>query len=161
TLRGLDTLEGVEDDIRAVLDYAATSDAPPLLEDASVLLMYWGGAWLRHLATAPAGELRDRNLALRAHVRELLTATDEATHPNRMARLLAVAAQLCLQPRWAEVPQPPAGALPSPRDTALLRLRLEDAGQPVLVDPEVPLDVADGMEHLGQLVDLLPQASAF
>ena len=48
TLRGLNTPEGAEDDIRAVLDYAAGSDSPALLEDASVLLMtgaaHGGGA---------------------------------------------------------------------------------------------------------------------
>ena len=69
TLRGLNTLEGAEDDIRAVLDYAIGSDSPVLLEDASILLMYWGGAWRRRLATVHAQELRDRNLTLRARVR--------------------------------------------------------------------------------------------
>lgn len=161
TLRGLDTLAGVEDDIRAVLDHAATSESPPLLEDASVLLMYWGGAWIRRIATVQAGELRDRNLALRARVRELLTATDEALHPNRAARLLAVAAHLCLQPRWPEVHRPPADTLPSPRRVTLLRLVQEDAGESIVVDPGLPLDVAEGLGYLDRLVDLLPQARAF
>jgi hypothetical protein len=96
TLRGLNTLEGAEGDIRAVLDYAIGSDSPALLEDASVLLMYWGGAWVRRIATVAAQELRERNLALRVRVRELITATDESKHPNRMARLLAVGAHLCI-----------------------------------------------------------------
>jgi hypothetical protein len=161
TLRGLDTLAGVEDDIRAVLDYAATSESPSHLEDASVLLMYWGGAWRRHIATVPAGELRERNLTLRARVHELLAATDEALHPNRTARLLAVAAHLCLQPRWPEVHRPAAGTLASPRRVTLLRLALEDAGESVVVDPDLPLDVAEGLEYLDRLVDLLPRARAF
>ena len=161
TLRGLETLEGVEDDIRAVLDNTGASESPPVLEDASVLLMYWGGAWRRHIATVPAGELRDRNLTLRARVRELLAATDEATHPNRAARLLAVAAHLCLQPRWPDVRQPPAGTLASPRDVTLLRRALEDAGESIVLDPDVPLDVAEGLEYLDRLVDLLPRARAF
>lgn len=66
TLRGLGTLAGVEDDIRTVLNYAIASESPLIMEDASILLMYWGGAWARHLAAAGAEELRNRNLALRA-----------------------------------------------------------------------------------------------
>jgi hypothetical protein len=161
TLRGLDTLEGVEDDIRAVLDYAAESELPSLLEDASVLLLYWGGAWARRIATVPAQELRDRNLTLRARARELLVTTDEATHPNRAARLVAIAAHLCLHPRWPEVHRPSAGTLASPRDVTLFRLALEDAGESIVVDLDVPLDVAEGLENLDRLVDLLPRAPAF
>jgi hypothetical protein len=161
TLRGLDTLEGAEDDIRAVLDYAIGSDSPALLEDASVLLMYWGGAWRRRIATVAAQELRERNLALRTRVRELITATDESKYPNRIARLLAVGAHLCLHPRWPEVLQPPAGTLAAPREVTLLRLALEEQGESIVLDPDVPLDVAEGLEYLDRLVDLLPQAGAF
>ncbi|MGH3263876.1 MAG: hypothetical protein ACRDNS_18005, partial [Trebonia sp.] len=107
-------LEGAEGDIRAVLDYAIGSDSPALLEDASVLLMYWGGAWVRRIVTVAAQELRERNLALRVRVRELIAATDESKHPNRMARLLAVGAHLCLHPRWPEMLRPPAGTLSPP-----------------------------------------------
>jgi hypothetical protein len=154
TLRGLNTLDGAEDDIRAVLDYAAASDSPALLEDASVLLMYWGGAWRRCIATVTAGELRDRNLTLRARVRELIGTTDESKHPNRTARLLAVGAHLCMHPRWPELHQPP-------RDVTLLRLALEDEGESIVADPDVPIDVVEALEYLDRLVDLLPQARAF
>ena len=160
-LRGLNTLEGAERDIRAVLDYAIGSDSPALLEDASVLLMYWGGAWVRRIATVAAEELRERNLALRVRVRELITATDESKHPNRMARLLAVGAHLCMHPRWPEVLRPPAGTLSPPREVTLLRLALEEEGETIVLDPDVPLDVAEGLEYLDRLVELLPQARAF
>jgi hypothetical protein len=161
TLRGLNTLEGVEDDIRAVLDVAVESDSPALLEDASILLMYWGGAWRRRIATVPAQELRDRNLTLRARVRELIAATDEAKHPNRLARLLAVGAHLRLHPRWPEMPRPPAGTLVAPREVTLLRLAMEEEGESIVLDSDVPLDVTEGLEYLDRLVDLLPQARAF
>lgn len=161
TLRGLDTLEGVEDDIRAVVDFASGSDSPSMLADASVLLMYWGGAWARHIATVQADELRDRNLMLRTRARGLLAATDIAMHPNRAARLLAVAAHLCLQPLWPEVERRPAGTLPSPREMTQLRRALEDAGESIVLDSDLPLDVAEGLGHLDQLVDLLPRARAF
>ncbi len=161
TLRGLNTLDGAEDDIRAVLDYAAASDSPALLEDASVLLMYWGGAWRRCIATVAVGELRDRNLTLRARVRELIGTTDESKHPNRTARLLAVGAHLCMHPRWPEVHQPPTGTIASPRDVTMLRLALEDAGESIVADPDVPIDVAEALEYLDRLVDLLPRARAF
>ncbi len=161
TLRGLDTLADVEDDMRIVLDHALDTDAPSMLQDASVLLLYWGGAWARRIGTVSADELRERNLGLRAHIRELLDATDEAAHPIRTARLLAVAAHLCLQPRWPEVQRHPAGTLPSPHEITLLRQAAEETGEEVVVDAQVPLDVADGLEYLARLVDLLPQAQAF
>ena len=105
------------------------------------------GSRSRHIATVSAEELRDRNLTLRTRVRELLAATDKATHPNRTARLLAVAAHLCLQPRWPEVHQPPAGTLTSPREVTLFRRALEDAGEGIVLDPDVPPDVAEGLEY--------------
>jgi hypothetical protein len=161
TLRGLDTLQGVENDIRAVLDHADASQSPSLLTDASVLLMYWGGAWSRHIATVSADELRERNLALRARVHQLLETTDEVTYPHRKAALLGVAAHLCLHPRWPEVERHPAGALPSPSETTQLYLAHAEAGEILDVDSDVPLDVAEGLEYLESLVDLLPRAPAF
>jgi hypothetical protein len=161
TLRGLGTLAGVEDDIRTVLNYAIASESPLIMEDASILLMYWGGAWARHLAAAGAEELRNRNLALRARVNELLAGTDEAKHPNRAARLLAVAAHLCLHPRLPEVSRPPAGTLPEPREMTLLRRALADTGETITADPDIPVDGAEALGYLDRLIDLLPAAQVF
>ena len=161
TLRGLGTLAGAEDDIRMVLDSAVASESPSIMEDASILLMYWGGAWVRHLATAAAEELRNRNLALRTRVNELLAGIDETKHPNRAARLLAVAAHLCLHPRWPEANRPPAGTLPEPREMTLLRRALDDAGETVVADPDMPVDSAEALGYLDRLVDLLPAAQVF
>jgi hypothetical protein len=161
TLRGLGTLAGVENDIHMVLDYAVASESPSIMEDASILLMYWGGAWARHLATAGAEELRDRNLALRSRADELVAETDETKHPNRAARFLAVAAHLCLHPRWPEASRPPAGTLPEQREMTLLRRALDDAGETVTADPDTPVDGADALGYLDRLVDLLPAAQVF
>ena len=155
-LRGLGTLEGAEDDIRAALDYATGSDSPALLHDASVLLMCWGLAWVLRIVTVPAQELRDRNLTLRARVRELIAATDESKDRNRMARLSAAGAHLCLHPRWPEIHQPPAGTLAAPREVVLSVL--QEKG---VLDPDVPIDAGESLEYLDRLVSLLPQARLF
>lgn len=161
TLRGTNTLGNTEDDIRAVMQHAVASDTPSLLEDASVLLLYWGGAWSRHIGNGSAGEIHRHNQALRAHVQSLINSTDESTHPIRKARLLAVAAHLCLQPRWPEVQRPPAGTLPTPQETTLRRLEMEQTGEDIILDTDLPLDVSEAMGHLASLVGLLPEARAF
>lgn len=161
TLRGLGTLAGVEDDIRMVLDHALSSESSSVMEDASILLMYWGGAWARHLANAAAEELRERNLALRIRADKLLAGIDETKQPNRAARLLAVAAHLCLHPRWPEANRPPTGTLLEPREMTLLRSALKDAGETAMIDPDTPVDGAEALGYLHRLVDLLPAAQVF
>jgi hypothetical protein len=158
TLRGLGTLQGVEGDIRAVLLHAGMAESASLLSDASVLLMYWGGAWLRGLASVSAEDLREQNIALRGRVNELLADTDAATYPNRAARLREVAAHLCLHPRWPDVDRDQVQPVISPQDVTSLRRVLEDEGEHFAVDPDVPVDGAEALEHLEQLVDLLPRA---
>ncbi|MGA5629683.1 hypothetical protein ACPCTH_32870 [Streptomyces cellulosae] len=158
-LRGKNTLDGVEPDIRAVIDAALSTESVSLLDDANLLLLAWGGSWLRHLGTVSAEELRDLALRLRERTDTLIGTTDAAVYPVRKASLLDVAARLCLQPRWPEVTRPAAGALPTAREATRLRL----AGE---ILPEInvesrPLDVTDAMDYLEQLVDLLPHARAF
>lgn len=162
TLRGLNTLDGVEGDIRAVIDYALAADTPSAVEDAGVLLMYWGGAWSRHLGAVTPEELSELNLRLREHVQNLLDTTLASTHPVRTARLLASAAQLCLHPRWTEVERPPAGVLPTPQETTLMTRAAVDAGEAIVLEPgDVPLDVAEALTYLHQLAEVLPKARAF
>jgi hypothetical protein len=147
TLRGLNTLEGVEDDIRAVIDYASTSGCVSMLEDASIHLMYWGGDWLRHIGTVSADELRDRNLRLRKHIRGLLDATDASSHPVRKARLHAVTANLCLHARLSEMQRPSPGTLPSSQETSVLRREWEESGDAITLDVgHGPMDVAETMD---------------
>ncbi|MEV6965713.1 hypothetical protein AB0M47_11395 [Hamadaea sp. NPDC051192] len=162
TLRGMNTLDGVEGDMRAAITFALGTDSISALDDAAILLQYWGGAWARHIAEATADELRDLNLRLRAHVAALLDHTDPATHPMRKARLHDVLANLCLQPRWPEIVRPPVGSLPSPQETTALRRETEATGEdlPVISNDDVPLDFAEAMDHLDAFVDLLPRARA-
>ncbi|WP_203183896.1 hypothetical protein [Streptomyces pratensis] len=158
-LRGKNSLEGVEADIRAVIDAALSSERVALLDDAGQLLLYWGGAWLRHLGTANAEELRELDLRLRQRVAVLIEATDSAVYPVRKASLLDVAARLCLHPRWPQVTRPAAGALPTPQETT----RLRRAGEivPTVSSANPLVDATEAMNCLEQLVDLLPQAPAF
>ncbi|WP_434092244.1 hypothetical protein [Streptomyces halstedii] len=154
-LRGKNSLDGVEADIRAVIDAALPSERVALLDDASQLLLYWGGAWLHHLGTTNAEELRELDLRLRQRVTVLIEATDAAVYPVRKASLLDVAARLCLHPRWPQVTRPAAGALPTPQETT----RLRRAGEivPVVSPASSPVDVTEAMDCLEQLVDLLPK----
>lgn len=160
TLRGRDTLDGVEQDISLVLDHALTTASPGLLSDASVLLAYWGGAWLRHLASAPPETLRQANIALRARVAELLRETDARTHPVRRVQLLETAAHLCLQPDWPLLTRPDPGDLPSPLEVT--RYREEGTTtEHLTIRDDTHLDVDQGMKHLAELVKILPRAHAF
>ncbi|MGW0817043.1 hypothetical protein ACWD00_28015 [Streptomyces viridiviolaceus] len=158
-LRGKNTLDGVETDIRAIIDAALSTERVSLLDDANLLLLAWGGAWLRHLGTVSAEELRDLALRLRERTDILIGTTDAAVYPVRKASLLDVAARLCLQPRWPEVARPAAGALPTAREA--MRLRLAGEILPEISVESRPLDTTDAMDYLEQLVDLLPQARAF
>ncbi|MFJ9372902.1 hypothetical protein [Streptomyces sp. NPDC101455] len=158
-LRGKNTLDGVEADIRAVIDAALSSERVALLDDAGQLLLYWAGAWLRHLGTASAEELRELALRLRQRVVTLIEATDVALYPVRKTSLLDVAARLCLHPRWPEVTRPAVGALPTPQETTRLR-RAGEIVPDVSLDSR-PVDVTEAMGYLERLVDLLPQARAF
>lgn len=158
-LRGKNTLDGVEPDIRAVIDAALSSERVSLLDDANQLLLTWGGSWLRHLGTVSAEELRDLALRLRERTDTLIKNTDEAVYPVRKASLLDVAARLCLHPRWPEVTRPASGALPTALET--IRLRLAGEIVPEISVESRPVDVTDAMDYLEQLVDLLPRARAF
>ena len=162
-LRGRDTLDGVEADFRAVLDAAAGTEDLALLDDASVLLGYWGGAWIRGLGTVTADELRDRDLALRARAAELSSTTDPTTHPMRAARLEAVAAYLCLHIRWTDVHSPDLPEEPESERQPTLRLDDDDDvdADPFVVHPDTPIDWSEAMDHLDRLVDLMPRAPLF
>lgn len=160
TLRGKGTLDGVEGDIRAVLDAAQVTEDLALLDDASVLLGYWGGGWLRGLGTVTAAELRQRDMALRARADVLLASTDAATHPMRAARLEAVSAYLCLHVRWTDVQGGPVAATDKAQEEASLRMGPAAEQQPV-VSPATPMDLADAMSHLDRLASLLPRAPLF
>ncbi|MFD5503792.1 hypothetical protein ACFWJS_29425 [Streptomyces sp. NPDC127061] len=145
-LRGKNSLDGVEADIRAVINAALSSERVALLDDAGQLLQYWGGAWLRHLGTTNAEELRELDLRLRQRVAVLIEATDAAVYPVRKASLLDVAARLCLHPRWPQVTRPAAGALPTPQETTRLRRageivpEVNPASRPVRVHEDCVID---------------------
>lgn len=160
TLRGRDTMEEVEADFRTVLDAAADTDDLALLDDATVLLGYWGGAWLRNLGAVTADELRERGLALRTRVAALLSSTHPVTHPMRAARLEAVAAYLCLHVRWTDVSREDVNEPLDPDGQQSLRSAPEDEGL-LVVHPDTPIDTAEAMGHLDRLADLLPKAPLF
>lgn len=163
TLRGRGTLDGVEGDLVRVLEAAQTGDDLALLDDASVLLMYWGGAWSRGLGTVTAAELRERNVALRDSVAGLLATTDPKSHATRAARLEATAAHLCMHPRWPDVEAAaPDGATVPDRDAIVGREAPDEDGDGLpVVDPATPVDVTEAMDHLERLVALMPKAPLF
>ncbi|MDF3308923.1 hypothetical protein P3H15_28315 [Rhodococcus sp. T2V] len=112
-LRGMDSLDGVEGHIRAAMDFALDSESPAVIEDAGVLLMYWGGGWVRDLATCSPNELRDYNLRMRKHIDQLLSDTDETTYPIRTQDSLP-RARSCVSTRVGQNLAPRQLASPPP-----------------------------------------------
>lgn len=160
SLRGLNRLEGVEPLADDFFKHATRSDNVGIVEDASVLLMYCGGAWARHLGTLTAAGLHNQAARLRSHVDALLARTDPDTFPIRYGQLLAAAAHLRLHPQWDEADRPEPGKLPEPQATSRL---VRDARATGIL-PRVPagavgsFDVAPAMERLDLLAGHLPKA---
>ncbi len=159
-LRGTGTLIGAEDLIRNAHAYALGADSPSILEDASVLASYWGGAWMRGLTTAAAAEITESVAKLKEHTLHCLNETDPSTHPVRAASLTSTMAFLFMIPDWSKVTQDHDPTVES--KTGQPRFR----GESVEIDTSFlagrdDLDLRQAMVYLRRLVDLLPLARPF
>lgn len=79
SLRGLGTMHGLEDEVRAYLGQTANLETPADLEDAAVLLGYSYGAFVRDAVQLTLEELRNYQQRLHARLDEQLNVTENAT----------------------------------------------------------------------------------
>lgn len=159
--RGMGIAAGVEDLVRRAVDYACTSTQPNIIDDAVTLVSYWGTMWISGVAKVEAAEISGAMSRLRAHVTELLEATDSATHPVRSASLAGTLACAHLAPEWERIEK--AEGKPRPAAVASSAgLQLDEHAVDTSAMPESYLfDVSAAMAYLEQVVDLLPRARAY
>ena len=72
TLRGMGDLRPVDEIVRPYLNESLVEDEPARLEDASILLMYCGGAALRGVTAITASEISDWHASLKTRVESLM-----------------------------------------------------------------------------------------
>lgn len=103
-IRGLNSLTAVEQPIREFIRHAAATSSLSLLDDAQVLLMYYGGALSHDLdpdtRTVTFDELADLHQTLTTATHTMRISTDPTTYPVRYARLLEIEALLALHPAY-------------------------------------------------------------
>jgi hypothetical protein len=179
-IRGLESLTAVESAIRDFIRFASQSASLALLEDAQVLLMYFGGAMARGLdedsRTVTPAELSTLHTDLEAAASMARAGTDSATHPVRYTRLLRLEALLALHPAYDRGTLPPAESVAGapanrtsdePSAPALMQEREdldndeEGDDDEMSIPPEWLVDVDRAMTLLVELVDRLPQVPAF
>ena len=136
-VRGLESLTAVETPIRDFVRHAAASASLALLEDAQVLLMYFGGAMAHGVdedtRTVTPQELACMHSELVATFASLRATADSVTHPVRYARLLQLDALLALHPAY--------GRMAGPADPAELAELVETDSAP-MGDGTTPLTQA-------------------
>lgn len=160
-LRGIGSIAGVEDLFRRACSYALSVDTPAVLDDAATLVSYWGGAWSSGLATAEAAEITGVLVRLREHAAQTLEATDSAIYPIRAASLTATLAFMYMIPNFAKLAEKYGRPEPIATDpTAGTRHDPESIDTHSLADRE-EVDVAQAMDYLQKLAELLPDARAF
>ncbi|MEU3907173.1 hypothetical protein AB0F20_25705 [Streptomyces goshikiensis] len=163
TLRGLETMQPVDDLTRELFTHVTQEDShddPGLLEDAVVLLGYTFGALVRTLTTITSDELRGWQRKLEQKTDRLL---DSGPAPNTTAHLLALRARLALHP------EVPADLRAIPQDllsVAEVTARVREAmagGQPLPAFETRPAlaDIETGMQTLARLGRHLEDAPLF
>lgn len=157
TLRGQNDLRPADDLVRAFFDTIGSEDAPALLEDASVLLMYCAGGHARRLTDIDAATISAWNAMLRERVHRLLA---EDPPVNRRAALLNVLAHLGIHPDLTRVDPVATETVPTLSETTAAMtagdVRLLAAGETVPM-----VDVDGSFAAWQQLIDLLPDAGMF
>ena len=109
TLRGTGDLRRTDDIARVYLDASLSETEPSRIEDASILLMYVGGAAVRGVTSITVSERRSWHAGLKERVESLLP---DAT-PNRHASLLFILGHLGLHPAFSlETPPNAPGEVP-------------------------------------------------
>ncbi|MFD6211822.1 hypothetical protein, partial [Nocardia salmonicida] len=157
--RGMGVATGVEDLVRRAIKYAAESDQPNIVDDATTLTTYWGTMWSTGVGRADAVEIADAVDLLRVHIRNMLDATDPTNYPVRAATLTGVLAFSHLMPDWHNAAHEIGQPLPA--DSAPM------VGMPLHeFEPEVShladlVSIESAMEYLDKLIDLLPKARVY
>ncbi|WP_227981883.1 hypothetical protein [Nocardia spumae] len=157
--RGMGIADGIEDLIRRAIDYAYGSDHANIVEDALTLAAYWGGMWSTGVGKADPTEISERLSLLRSHVARMRDTTDPTVYPVRAATLTGALAYSHLMPEWLKVEQ--KLGKPQPVDRApLAGVELGGVEVDITGMAEV-FNISAAMEHLDQLVELLPRARAY
>lgn len=162
SLRGLGTLDGVEDMIRQAIDIALQSASPTIITDAAALVTYWGGAWSLGSASASPEEISRTVNRLRAHSQELLDDFEHELFPVRACALISALAFLAIIPNYealaADGLRPSAEPVLAPGPDELARVV---RGSRISSQWKAHVDLDGAMGWLAQLVDLLPAARPF
>jgi hypothetical protein len=159
--RGMGIAAGIEGLVRRAVDYGCTSAQPNIVDDAVTLVSYWGTMWISGVAKAEASEIGGAMARLRAHLTDLLEATDPVTHPVRSASLAGTLACAHLTPEWVRIEK--AEGKPRRAEVASSAgVQLDELAVDTTAMPESYLfDVGAAMVCLEQVVDLLPRARAY
>lgn len=158
--RGTGIAAGAEDLVRKALIMARSSHHANLLDDAAVLLSYWGTMWMTGAGRADLSEIQGAHDELVAQIRGELDATDETRYPVRTASLAGTLAWLHLLPNWSEMEV--AHGKPTPVDAAPSAGVIPDIDViDETVGPDDLLDVSSAMTYLAKVAELLPRARGY
>lgn len=161
TLRGMSTLRPVDDLVRSYFaDIMGSIDELGLLEDATYMLEYGYGAYLRTVTDITRDELDAWHAALQEKVERLLGAHP---FPNAEASLLALATRLALHQDYPRdrMPQPDE-LVPFAEATERVVAAVE-AGEALQFSMEGVsfVDIDKGMLALKRLTEQLPNTPLF
>lgn len=159
--RGTGIAAGVEDLVRRGLTIAGAHQQASLLDDAAVLLSYWGTMWVSGAGRAEFAEISGAHATLVEHIRSELAATDEERYPVRTASLTATLAWLHLLPDWGEVEA--THGRPAPVEAAIGAGVIPDIDviDDSVLGPDDVLDLPAAMAHLAKLAAILPRARGY
>lgn len=159
--RGTGIAAGTEDLVRRALEIAETNQETNILDDAAVLVSYWGTMWISGAGRATISEIQDAFGVLVTHVTAERAATDASTHPVRAASLTGTLAWLHLLPDWSKIEA--TKGTPRPVDAARgagVTATVEDL-QDAFDDAADFVDLPAAMDYLTQLAALLPRARGY
>lgn len=159
--RGTGSADGVEDLTRRAIIYACASDHPNVVDDAVTLASYWGVMWVTGVGRAEAQEIFEAVVQLRDHAVSLLGSTNASSHPVRAASLTGTLAYLHLLPDWRRAEEE-HGRPPRVEVAPHAGVKLEEVGADVSgLSEDGLIGVAEAMNYLDSLVDLLPHARVY
>ncbi|SDQ12005.1 hypothetical protein [Microbacterium sp. cf332] len=159
--RGTGIATGVEDLVRRALTIAGTSQQANILDDAAVLLSYWGAMWVSGAGRAEVAEITSAHAALVDHIREALSTTDAKNYPVRTASLTGTLAWLHLFPDWERIQA--KNGTPVRVDAAEGAGTVADLDviDDTVIDADEVVSLPVAMQYLLKLVTLLPQARGY
>jgi hypothetical protein len=159
--RGTGVAAGVEDLVRRALAIAGTSEQANILDDAAVLLSYWGGMWLSGAGRAEVAEIGTAHTSLVAHIREALSATEAENYPVRTASLTGTLAWLYLFPDLVRI-EATSGSPVRVDAAADAGIVAElDAVDDTIIDANELVSLSTAMEYLTELAATLPRARGY